>query len=724
MKTLFIGGRKPLLLGALLLGACGGQTLSTAQYASSLGEAERKHWERLMPGQKLALYAGGGNCDVGFAASYGEIEKGGVATFGKEAAGQVSVFDIVSSRVRTGVDGFVALEARFENGQTRWLKLGSGKSHGCVQPVPTDLAAARALVGKKLVFSPWVPECSEIQAAGRSPAAMLVDSEGDLVFETEGLAMGPPSAAALAAGQPGDALWLTMAKGTIKVRADVVKNCFSAPGTDRAARPSDPMALIRTNEGRCETTQEGDKKHVECRTSLGVWEGVLSDTAVDLRGVRRTLGEVHFLDGRLVDGTRFARTVVAVTTGEAPDPRRQRLYGEMQGAMREALAKTGAGVRLGTPGASDITYSVHVEVGEVQIGDVQSRDVPQTSQYKVRDETRDNPKKPAARERVNTARDRVSQEEREFQDAKVEFDKQKAELRAQCDKAAAEAEGWAKVAAATGCAAADALIQPSDAELQSARSELSEAETSLAKEPDTITVPIMADWSYTKKEYSRTAKGSLSVRMQAKGWAEPRVVTTPLEYTWSDYEVQSDPAHNVTGHAPDRGPINDTEALVPYIAAAASKDISGRIRAAIDEARIERARAALAQSGMEAAKPGFETVDAMAFEMAGMRLKKALLRGNTQLADKAIPLPTEALTVGAAECLATVAVAPPGAKVILKSGDRRFADMRGSGYAVIEFCGTEVAGGKVPVVELSGAGGEARWTLYRTSPKLEAGGGS
>jgi len=713
-----------VFVGAALAVACGGQTLSTAQYANTMVEGKNKAWERLLPGQQLALYAGGGSCSVAVAASFGDIDKGNVAPLSADPVlARLQVIQIKTSTVRTGIGGFVALEAQLEDGSTRWLKLPAGKSQGCLQSVPADLMAARAQLGKPVVFSPWAAECTEIQAVGRSPSAMLIDAEGDLVFQTEDLAMGAPSAGELAAGKPGNALWISMAKGTMKVRADVVAHCFSAPGTDRATRPGDPLALVRTPEARCESTQEGAKEHVECRTSLGVWEGTVTDAAIELRAVRRTLGEVHFMDGRLVDGTRFARTVVAVTTGQAGDVRRQRLYGAMQGAMRKALAR-GSGVRLTSPGSPDVTYSVHVEVGEVQIGELRTQEVPQTSQYKVRDETRDNPKKPAARERVSSARDRVRQAEQEFQDRKVEFDRLKAEARAECDRIASEQkEGWARAVGATGCAAADALIQPSDSDLQSARSELSEAEQADANEPDTITVPIMADWSYTKREYSRTARGSLTVRMQAKGWPEPRIVTTPLAYTWTDYEVQGDAAHNVEGHSPDRGPINDTEALVPYIAAAASKDISGRIRAAIDEARMEAARNALAASGMEATKPGFEPVDAMAFEMAGKRLKKALLRGSTQLNEKGVPLPTEALSLGPDECLAAAAVATPGTTVVLRSSDRRFADTRGAGYAAIELCGSEVVAGKVPLVELSGQGaGEVKWTLYRTSPKAEGGG--
>ncbi len=712
-------GSWPLAAVGTLLFACGGQTISTSKYASTnLGNA--KAWQLLLPGQRLALNAASGGCDVAVGGSFADLAAGGGTPLSSDPSlAGLHVFEIKTSTVYTGIGGFVGLEVLMENGSTRWLKLPTGKRQGCIQPAPTDLVAVRKQVGKDLVFTPWKERCTEVHAAGQSPAAMLLDAEGELALKTEGVVMGAASATDMAQAKPGNTLWLTLAKSTLKVRADTAAQCFSEAGSDDAKRPNDPLTLIRTPESRCISAKEGDRTHVECRTSLGVWEGVVTDGAVELRATRRTLGEIHFLDGTLVDGARFARTVVAVTTGSASDDRRRRLYGAMQGAMRTALVRSGSGVRVATPGSPDVTYSVHVEVGEVQIGELQTRDERHTSKYKVRDEVRDNPKKPAARDRVDTARDRLRDAEQDFQDRKADFDRLKSEARAECDRAAAKPkEAWARIAAGAGCAAADALIQPSDSDVRSARAELSEAEQANSREPATITVPIMDDWTYTKRVFTRAARGSIQVRMQGKDWPEPRMVTIPLAYQWQDYEVAPDPAHNVTGHSPDRGPINDPEQLVPYIAKDASQHISARIRAAVDEARLEQARTALAASGMEATKPGFETVDAMAFEMAGARLEKALLRGATPVGNAGTPLPTEALSLGAGECLTAAAVAAPGSSVILRSKDLLFADGRGGGFAVIEICHEELTDGKLPVVELaSGGGSEVKWTLYRTRSK-------
>lgn len=230
-------------------------------------------------------------------------------------------------------------------------------------------------------------------------------------------------------------------------------------------------------------------------------------------------------------------------------------------------------------------------------------------------------------------RAKLSEAETDFQNKKADFDRLKREAR-ECDRVASEQkEAWARIAAGTGCAAADAIIQPSDSEVVAARNELSAAETQLANMPDTITVPIMADWPYTKKLFSRSVSSTLSISLQPADAPTPKTFQTPLQYTWQDYEVVADAAHNVPGHAADRGPIDNAEGLVPYIAAAASNAIATRFRAAMAEAQIEAARRAMAAAGIEAAKPGYETIDALAYDSVGRRLsRRSLLRGSWNLA--------------------------------------------------------------------------------------------
>lgn len=707
------------------LAACAGpaKTLSLSSYRATAGD-ESASWKGLEPGTKYLIFAPAGSCQVAMASSLSELEQGkGTPVAGTPAGTSLSVVEIRDAYVRTGSDAFAAVEVQTESGATHWLKLPAGASHGCLQPVPAGLEAARALVGKSLVFTPWASGCSEVQATGRAPGSMLIDAEGDLTFKVDGLALGPASAQAKAAGQLGHRLWAKL--GGIDVRVDVVAQCFSAPGSDRAARPSDPLAHLRLPATRCDEDSDDGKQHVSCRTTLGLWEGAISDTAVEVRAVRRTLGAVHFLDGKLVDGARYARTIVAVSVGQAPDARRQRLYAALTPAMQKAMAREAGGVRVTAAGSSDATYKIGVELAEVTIGELQTSEVPQSAKYKVRDEQRPNAEKPAARERVSSARAKLSEAETDFQNKKADFDRLKREARAECDRVASEQkEAWARIAAGTGCAAADAIIQPSDSEVVAARNELSAAETQLAKMPDTITVPIMADWPYTKKLFSRSVSSTLSISLQPADAPTPKTFQTPLQYTWQDYEVVADAAHNVPGHAADRGPIDNAEGLVPYIAAAASNAIATRFRAAMAEAQIEAARRAMAAAGIEAAKPGYETIDALAYDSVGRRLEKPLLRGSWNLAPgKALPLPSDALALSADQCLLAVAAGTAEAPLSLsiRTADRLFGDTREGGFAVVELCHAEIAG-KSPTLELvSKAPGAVKWTLFRTRV---SGGGS
>jgi hypothetical protein len=180
----------------------------------------------------------------------------------------------------------------------------------------------------------------------------------------------------------------------------------------------------------------------------------------------------------------------------------------------------------------------------------------------------------------------------------------------------------------------------------------------------------------------------------------------------------------VTAHDPDKGPLSDPEALVPYIASAASTAIAARLRQALSEAQIEAARRAMAAAGLEASKPGFETVDAMAFEIVGTRLEKPLLRGaSTLAANKGVPLPSDALSLAAEQCLLAVAVGEgevPLALTLATVTDSH-ADHREGGFAAVELCRNELTNGKIPELTLtSKSAGAVKWTLFRT--RVQGGG--
>ena len=196
----------------------------------------------------------------------------------------------------------------------------------------------------------------------------------------------------------------------------------------------------------------------------------------------------------------------------------------------------------------------------------------------------------------------------------------------------------------------------------------------------------------------------------------------PLVHEWSDYEVQGDNAHNVKGHSPDRGPIQNAEALVPFVAEQASKRLAAELRSAISEAAIERAVKAFRASGNAPPQPGFETVDAMAFDTAGRRLKRVEFRDRAQLArGAAFTLPAGAAQLAPGECLLGVAVAADASTLDLAiyTPDRRHADFRGGRAAVIEVCQGQPNTASVVERMLleSKSGGEARWGLYRTAER-------
>jgi hypothetical protein len=252
--------------------------------------------------------------------------------------------------------------------------------------------------------------------------------------------------------------------------------------------------------------------------------------------------------------------------------------------------------------------------------------------------------------------------------------------------------------------------------VQSARSELATAESELAGMPDTITVPIMGTWSYKKTVYRRATGATLRLTMQGMNDASPAVVPIDLAHQWEDYEVDADPAHNVPGHRPDPRPIQSDDALVPFVAEKASAVLAVRLRAALSQAAIDQAKRAFVAAGNPPPKPGFEAVDAIAFETAGPRLERAVLHGEASLAKAGgFALPVRSARPGAGRCVLAVAAAETGSAtdLALTTPDRSVADLRGGSLAVIEACDAEAQA--LQALSLSSQlGGKARWGLYIT----------
>lgn len=702
---------------AVAASACGGKVVSTARYASTTGQEVA--WKPLLPGQRVVLHAPEGvACPVHAGGSFAELEKGGTPLSGHESTRKARVFDIVDSQVKTGLGGFVALQVREKGGATSWLKLPAGSEPACVFPAPAGIDEVAALAGKKLGYAPWRQSCRTIQAVGEAPAAMLVDAEPGLEFEVDSVAIGAASASARAAGKAGGELWAVLNGGALEVRADTLKQCFVPAGTERPAQVTE---FVRLPLGRCTQSDDEGQPHVECRSTLGVWSGTRTDRAVELRAVRRTLGAVHFVGERPVAGARYAKAVVAVTQGAATDPRGALLNQALDQAVKRAIENDPSGsVRVAPSGSPDVTYKLHVQVSDLNIGPLEKQNSTGQSQYKIRDEVRDNPDKPAARQRVEVARGALGQAETDYAEEvrRTEALKQAAieTCRRQAEQMKSDSNRTAVGAACDIGSIAAQFIQPSRDGVQSARDELTNAQAALAGMPDTITVPIMGTHTYPKLIYRRATSATLALSMQGVQEASPSVLTLRIAHRWEDFEVEGDAAHNVKEHRPDPRPIRSDDALVPFVAERASAELAVRLRAALSQAAVEQAKRAFAEAGNPPPKPGFEAVDAIAFDIAGKRLERVVLQGEAQLTDAApFALPVRTARPAAGGCVLAVAVADGGAATALSlsTPDGAVADLRASSMAVVEACGDEVAAIKTLALS-SKTGGAARWGLYLT----------
>lgn len=698
--------------------SCAAPMVSTNAYLAAqpeLSAEDKAAWDSLSVGKRVVFQPGHPSCGVTRASSLEDLRKGQMLVPAHPANAKPELLTIQDARVQSGHAGYVALQVRAASGTMTWLRVSSESPMTCLMPATPELQNAVAMRGTVLRFTPWKTSCRQVHASGTAPSAMLIENAG-VPLEAEDFEVG--SASALEANK-GRAIWIRFNNQSLKVRADTVRDCFEAAGAG-AADATHATALLHLDRMRCATSPDEGREHVECRSSVGLWEGVVRSDAIALQLVHRTLGPIHFLNNRPVAGSRYAKAVVAVTKGQAQDGRAQALYQTLDRAVSEAVAREGQGsVRIAPAGAGDVTYRVHVDVSSIQIGDLAISEVTETTKYKVRDDVRPNPAKPKAKERVERARIGVTQAEAAYdRDVKI-FDELKEAAKKKCDEAADKVSGPFGALAGAACDVGAGIIQPSRSGVETAQTELTESETALAGTPDTITVPIMADWSYQRKNYSRSTSANLTIAMQSATAAQGTTVSVPLGVSWSDYEVQADPAHNVQGHAPEQGPLRDSEALIPLIAQKASAELAVRLKAAISNAAIEQAVRAFVAAGNQPPKPGFEAVDALAFEAASGRLGQVVLQGTADLVGgKPFVLPSRVAKLGENECLLAIAAGAGDAAMdlSLKNLDASHADLRGNSIAVVELCRSELRGkDSIDALELaSKIGGSARWGLYRT----------
>jgi hypothetical protein len=474
---------------------------------------------------------------------------------------------------------------------------------------------------------------------------------------------------------------------------------------------------------------------LRCASTLGVWEGSIDGTRVSIELRRRTLGTVHFLDDKPVKSGRWARAVISVATGKRTDSRSAALYDEVERNVAKKLGAAEGSVRVSSPDDPTLTYRALIEVEDVRIGPLERNTVTENTEYKSGERDVPNPAKAQARERVSQAREKVAQAERDYQTAQQTWSA--AIVAAQEAKqlclngcsmmtdpmAASSCQTNCEIAGGVGDVVGT-LTQPTDADVVTARNELASAQQTEQGTPETIREDIMSPWQYQKEIYARSVSASLRVTMQPVGGA-PTTETLPLSHRWDTYRVESDPAHNVQGHQPDRGPIDREEALLPFVASLAGERAAKYVEVALARAALEDLRQRFAATGQQS-KPGFEDVNAMAFDVAGPRLVRVVQQGSSDLPGGGAPaeLPSAAVMLGAGECMLAVAVSDGAAEPIaLAALGGRYGDLRHKPYAFIEACSSELPATArgVPDLKLrSKANVKTRWALYVTRETMPA----
>ncbi|MBI5537967.1 MAG: hypothetical protein HY898_34915 [Deltaproteobacteria bacterium] len=695
---------------------------STGVYAThATTEAEASAWRALQAGQQIVVFDPAGTCNVLVAPAAAALAKSGEPLAKQPWAASASVFRIVRAKVSQGSSsspGHVDLDVVGADGKSMALRYALDGAPGCLWPYKPSMGDAIALVGKTKVFTPWKAECTHLEAAGTSPDSALVESEPGLRVQLEALEIGSASAQSLTKWKYEEPVvpWFRAHKGTLHLRADTVSTCFSDPGEPAASLPSDVMTLLRTDRGRCHTSTLGTASHVECRTSLAVWEGVANNAAVSLQLVRRTLGPLHLLDGKPVTGGRFARTVVSVQFAKPQGDRELQLYQAMDRVVSKVVSGDDGMVRVAPVRDPAVTLNVSLAVHDLVLGDLEKKVTKETSKYEDHKEQRANPDKPKAEIEVQKARDALTAAQEDFARRKQQEQQNHETCINGCN---AIADANQQSACKIGCGMVSLVTAETDAAVVAARNRLSTAQTALQNTPDSIEVPIMADWTYEKTTYSRSVSAILEMEVGFKDG--PHKSTTRLSDSVTDFEVDEDSRHAVQGHKPDRNLIDRPDSLLPLIAERVSAKLGTDLRAAINQEMQESALRAFTEAGGEAPKAEYKPVDAMAFDAVGTRLRKAFQRGTTAVqAGAPLPLPSAAIELGPDDCLLAVAVAdqPTTATLTLSTPNRSHADLRGKSFALIEACQSELGASTRSLGELHLGATEAakvRWGLYKVS---------
>lgn len=706
-------------LGVACLGlAC---TASTREHAANARDDQQtKAWEALGPGQRIVVFDPSKSCNAVVAPDVRRLDTEPQSVAGQPWAKGLAIFRILNSSVSSGgADAALAVTLRLAGtqGETLALRFTPGSAGSCIWPYRPEVDDLSARVGSKLVFAPWLPACTRLAVAGTSPDAQLLNADPGVTITLEALELGAavPSALVDWKWQEPVVPWFRANGGTLHVRADTISQCFAQPGDPSASPPQDALALIRTDVSRCTTDSENGEKHVACRTSLGVWEGIANDKEVDLRLVRRTVGALHILGGHPVTGDRFARTVVAVTLGTPSQERERRLYGAMQASLARVLSGASGLIRVATAGDPAVTLTVSAAVRNLVVGELERKTVTATSQYEDHKEPRPNPDKPKVQAEVESARTALEAATESFAQRKREEEQNRQGCLDACDT---QTDANLAAACRAGCALGSAITAESDTQVVAAREKLVAAQTKLGQTPDTIEVPVMQDWSYEKTVYSRSVSAALDLELGFKSGVVRD--TQQLSDFVTDEEVTADDRHHVVGHAPDRDMIDRPESLLPRIGEKLAAQLATALQSAIDKEMQEAALRAFEAAGVEAGDPAYRRVDAMAFDAVGKRLRRAVQRGQSTVEPGvSSALPSAALELGPDDCILAVAVSEGDAAgaLSLATPNQSHGDLRGQSFALVEVCRGELGDSRAELSLASSKRTTVRWGLYKVSQR-------
>ena len=669
--------------------ACGGGGLRAT---STIAEGD---WKAVKEGQELVIFSGAAQCATKYGKTQAELKSGGGALvsdapWAKSASAWTIETSLVDDLGAESPDLYLELQ-KADSTERVWLYSKSATQLECVHPATPGVREANLALGKSFVWAPWKATCTDIVAGGTRFKALIEGTPDGASY--------PVDRVTLTSSGP----LVNLAGGELLVSPATFQGCFAEVGNAEAKSPDvGALALLRVSPERCESEHQGSSTHIACRSTVGAW----SSDESGIHGVRRTLGPIHFLDGKPVNGKPFARAVVAMDTGKASSSRETTLYTAIRSAASDLISHGDDSVRIAPLGDPSVTSNVKIVVRDVTIGELRTTHAQLSSRYVVSTETVRNTNKDSARTQLEQAEQLVSQKRDECNSMpSTDFSASQACV----DRCVANSGGLAAATCGFTCKDAGGNSGAKDEcnnAVDRAQSALESARGEYNSMSDTITNTVYGDWPYDRTDYARKVTAVIQTESSSIGTSQKQA-TDPLEFEATDYEVAGDSKHNVDGHSARRDFIDSPDSILPNLAERASGIAIKRLREALSQGAIDAALRALAASGGQA-KPGFEVVDAMAFDVVGKRLIKAERYGDTSGA-----LPTQDFALATGECLLAVAVsADASGEVLLHTADGRFADERKRPFATLELCSGEWTGAKPPATVMEGA--KVHWAVYRT----------